>query len=126
MDVVLTPCSHTPISVKDKWKTPLYVREYHRLKRREKHPPKQRLRIADDGKLVVEHNPDLLNSYYTKRPRRECVACGKAIYEGSWERHMESQTHANNMAIYERGLRTNPVRHEIKPQAPIFHNNRYH
>lgn len=85
-----------------KWKDPLYVREYHRMKRRETHPPTQRLRVADDGKLVREHNPEVVKTYI-KKPKIMCHACGKEIYEGFMYRHTESNHHIINTQIYERG-----------------------
>jgi hypothetical protein len=85
-----------------KWKDPAFVKKYHRLKRRESHPPTQRLRVADDGKLVREHHPEIVNTYIRK-PKMMCQACGKEIYEGYMDRHTQSHHHIINSQIYARG-----------------------
>jgi len=123
MDVVLTPCSHIPIPTKDKWKNRQYVKEYNRLKQRETNPPKQRLRVADDGRLMREHDPELAYKY-PKRPKTMCVECGKEIFTAMFERHVQSKSHIQNKEIYERGLKTNPVKYEHKLPTPIFQNRR--
>ena len=87
---ILTPCSFTEIPLKGRWANALYVREYQRLKRREKYPPKQ-LRLNDDG-TERQYITNTYN-YYKPRERRFCDLCMKSVFEGQWVRHIEGTQH---------------------------------
>lgn len=102
-EMILTPCSKTPIPKAGRWKNELYVREYHRLRHRADNPPKQRLRVCDDGTPYREKHPDKVIPYYKKREKQYCDVCGMDVYVGWLGKHQQSASHIKNLKAYERG-----------------------
>ena len=89
---IMTPCSKTEIAYRGRWNNPIYVREYQRLKRREKYQISDRQIKVNDDNTTRHHITDSYN-YYQPRPKRLCEVCRREVYEGQWLRHVGSSTH---------------------------------
>jgi hypothetical protein len=98
-ELIPTPLSQTLVPFKGRWTNALYVREYQRAKRRMKHPPKQRLRVKDDGDLGRYYLTDTY-SYYKPSPRVYCDMCDVEVYEARMDRHCSSVRHQKKAKLY--------------------------
>lgn len=95
--LIRTPLTNTLVPYKGRWNNALYVREYQRLKRREKFPPKQRLRVRDDVDMIRFYVTDTY-SYYQPSPRVYCDLCHCEVYEARMARHCSSVRHQKAIA----------------------------
>jgi hypothetical protein len=98
MEYIKTPVSGLEVPYRGRWKNAIFVREYHRVKRREKfNTPEDKLRktynplFPEQKRVLTDYD-----KYYKPSAKIYCPFCHIDIFQGRWRAHLASVKHAKH------------------------------